>query len=272
MRIFTCFLFLFGVMHLKGEMKHGRMSIIPEYDQNMVTILFSGHRPVDLPDTPFLFTVPLDVDTVSLIRTNPDGELDFIQVPTQEINEFKWVAIPLGLVEFAFMINSTKFIDPGDRHFEYDLSFSEKVGEFDLEIQEPLAAENFNYTGFQGQSAQDAHGQTTHAIQWTNIPANEIRSISMSYLNSRGLTTRSALAEIMALTQQQGQPDKPVKKIKRHRLYIWEPLIALGVVTVFTIIVMHYFHHGKTRNFNCSNCGHKLNPYDKFCPGCGKEI
>jgi hypothetical protein len=76
----------------------------------------------------------------------------------------------------------------------------------------------------------------------------------------------------MALTQQQGQPDKPVKKIKRHRLYIWEPLIALGVVTVFTIIVMHYFHHGKTRNFNCSNCGHKLNPYDKFCPGCGKEI
>ena len=56
MRIFTYFLFLFGVMHLKGEMKHGRMSIIPEYDQNMVTILFSGHRPADLPDTPFLFT------------------------------------------------------------------------------------------------------------------------------------------------------------------------------------------------------------------------
>jgi len=175
------------------------------------------------------------------------------------------------LNEFAFMINSTKFPEPGNRHFEYSLSFSEVIGEFNLEIQEPLPAENFEYSGFQGEKEQDAHGQTTHSIQWQNILENETKLISISYSNSRGLTTRSALAELMTLSQKEDLPKQPINKIKRHKLYIWEPLIALAVVTLFIAIIMMVYQNGKTNSLTCHNCGQKRTRLDNFCSGCGEK-
>jgi hypothetical protein len=169
------------------------------------------------------------------------------------------------------MINSTRFTEPGNRHFEYFLSFSEVIGEFNLEIQEPLPAENFEYSGFQGEKAQDAHGQTTHSIQWQNILENETKLISISYSNYRGLTTRSALAELMTLSQKKDLPKQPINKIKRHKLYIWEPLIALAVVTLFIAIIMMVYQNGKTNSLTCHNCGQKRTRLDNFCSGCGEK-
>ena len=272
MRFSTFILFILMVVHLRGDLSHGRMSIIPEYDQNNVTILFSGHRLDETQKMPFYFTVPLDVDSVSLIKTNTNGELDFVLIPTRLIKDLKWVEVSPDLNEFAFMINSTKFTEPGNRHFEYSLSFSEVIGEFNLEIQEPLPAENFEYSGFQGEKEQDAHGQTTHSIQWQNILENETKLISISYSNSRGLTTRSALAELMTLSQKEDLPNKqPINKIKRHKLYIWEPLIALAVVTLFIAIIMMVYQNGKTNSLTCHNCGQKRTRLDNFCSGCGEK-
>ena len=271
MRFSTFILFILGVVNLKGDLSHGRMSIIPEYDQNNVTILFSGHRADDTQKTAFFFTVPLDVDSVSLIKTNSNGELDFVLIPTLLIKDLKWVEVSPNLNEFAFMINSTEFPEPGNRQFEYSLSFSEVIGEFNLEIQEPLPAENFEYSGFQGEKAQDAHGQTTHSIQWQNILENETKLISISYSNSRGLTTRSALAELMTLSKKEDLPKQPINKIKRHKLYIWEPLIALAVVTLFIAIIMMVYQNGKTNSLTCHNCGQKRTRLDNFCSGCGEK-
>ena len=274
MRFSTFIIFILGVVNLKGDLSHGRMSIIPEYDQNNVTILFSGHRAENTQKTAFLFTVPLDVDSVSLIKSNSNGEIDFIPIPAQLIKDLKWVEVSPDLNEFAFMINSTKFPKPGNRHFEYYLSFSEMIGEFNFEIQEPLPAENFDYSGFQGEKKEDAHGQTTHSIQWKNILENETKLISISYSNSRGLTTRSALAELMTLSQQDAPPDEqPInKKIKRHKLYIWEPLVALLVVTLFIAIIMMVYQNGKTNSLTCHNCGQKRTRLDNFCSGCGEKF
>ena len=272
MRFSTFILFILGVVNIKGDLSHGRMSIIPEYDQNNVTILFSGHRADDTPKIAFLFTVPLDVDSVSLIKSNANGELDFVLIPARLIKDLKWVEVSPDLNEFAFMINSTKFSKPGNRHFEYSLSFSEMIGEFNFEIQEPLPAENFEYSGFQGEKKQDAHGQTIHSIQWKNILENETKLISISYSNSRGLTTRSALAELMTLSQKEGIPKQPINKIKRHKLYIWEPLVALLVVTLFIAIIMMVYQNGKTNSLTCHNCGQKRTRLDNFCSGCGEKF
>jgi hypothetical protein len=272
MRFSTFLIFIIGAVRLFGDLNHGRMSIIPEYDQNMVTILFSGHRESVTQNNTFLFTVPSDVDSVSQIKTNPKGELEFVLISTRFIKGLNWVEVPKGLDEFAFMINSTKFPEPGNRYFEYELSFSETVIELDFEIQEPLAAENFEYTGFKGESSQDAHGQTIHSIQWTNIPQNNVHMITFSYMNTRGLTTRSTLNELMKLSQPDVQVEIPPQKIKRHSLYIWEPMIALAVVSLFTMLVLNYYQNGKARNLNCLNCGNKLSELDKFCPECGEKI
>ena len=272
MRFSTVILFIIGVVNLKGDLSHGRMSIIPEYDQNNVTILFSGHRADDTKKTAFLFTVPLDVDSVSLIKSNANGELDFVLIPARLIKDLKWVEVAPDLNEFAFMINSTNFPKPGERYFQYELSFSEMIGEFNFEIQEPLPAENFEYSGFNGEKTQDAHGQTSHSIQWKNIVENETKLISISYSNSHGLTTRSALAELMTSLQKEGLPKQPIKKIKRHKIYNWEPLVALLVVTLFIAIIMIVYQNDKTNALTCLNCGQKRTRLDNFCSGCGEKF
>ena len=111
-------------------------------------------------------------------------------------------------------------------------------------------------------------------FQWKNILKNETKLISISYSNFRGLTTRSALAELMTLSQQDAPPDEqPInKKIKRHKLYIWEPLVALLVVTLFIAIIMMVYQNGKTNSLTCHNCGQKRTRLDNFCSGCGEKF
>ena len=69
------YLFLI-ISHLFG-MDNGRLSIIPEYDYNGVTLLFSGQR--DSTDIGRLqsVTVPANTDSVFLIITDDDKNIYF---------------------------------------------------------------------------------------------------------------------------------------------------------------------------------------------------
>lgn len=272
MKIFKYFICIISICVIKADLSHGRLSIIPEYDQNRVTILFSGHRTDQFNQELFLFSVPHDVDSVSLISTKSDGRLEFITELTMEKNGLKWVKVSKDMIEFAYMINSSKYENSGERNFEYEISFSEKVQSLNLEIQQPLSAENFSYTGFNGETSDDAHGQINHTVKLESIDAFQKRLISFSYLNRRGLTTRGVLADLMNLSQQKESIDVPRKKIKRHKLYSWEPIIALGIVTLFIALILFKNRNHQLRHHNhCSQCGQQLNLADKFCAECGEK-
>ena len=153
--------------------------------------------------------------------------------------------------------------------FEYNLSFSQQVTNLNLEIQKPLAAEKFRYIGFDGQKSSDSNGQTTYFVELDNIPTGSSRLIKISYENPLGITTRDALQELMSISEQKKLPQNPVKQIRRHKLYIWEPLFALGVLSVIIAIVIM---NSSVQSLNCSNCEQKLNSNDKYCPKCGEKI
>lgn len=264
--IYLCFV-LFHITN--GEITDGRLSILPEYDQNVVTILFTAKRGIENAKSSLYFSVPDDVDTVSEIETLPDNNINFNVVSTKNINGKKWVEISDDLIEFAYMIHSSPFPKPGQREFKYNLSFSQEVTNLNLEIQQPLAAEKFRYKGFDGQESRDSNGQISYSAKLENIPNGSNRFITISYVNPLGLTTRNVLKELMSLSQQKEIRQEPVKKIRRHKLYIWEPLFALGVLILITAIVMM---NTTVKSLNCSNCEQKLNSNDKYCPKCGEKI
>ena len=53
---------------LIGDMGNGRMSIIPEYDQNHITILFSAVVLDTSIQNEISFSIPNDVDSVAYIK------------------------------------------------------------------------------------------------------------------------------------------------------------------------------------------------------------
>ena len=269
MRLRLIYLFFILVKITNGEITNGRLSIIPEYDQNLVTILFTAQRGIKDQKSPIYFSVPDDVDSVSKIETLPNNQINFYVIPTKTIDGKTWVEISPDLVEFAYLINSSPFLKPGPREFEYNLSFSQQVTNLNLEIQKPLAAEKFRYIGFDGQKSSDSNGQTTYFVELDNIPTGSSRLIKISYENPLGITTRDALQELMSISEQKKLPQNPVKQIRRHKLYIWEPLFALGVLSVIIAIVIM---NSSVQSLNCSNCEQKLNSNDKYCPKCGEKI
>ena len=72
-------LILFFIISLiKGEeINNVRMSIVPEYEQNLTTILLSIERINIDKENDFSFTLPNDVDSVFIIDKTNDGKLVF---------------------------------------------------------------------------------------------------------------------------------------------------------------------------------------------------
>ena len=231
------FIILMVSTQLFGELNHGRLSIIPEYDRNAVTILISGHKK-DASNS-FLLSLPADVDSVSLIQSKAQGELAFISLPIITKGSINWVETPTDKSDFAIMVLTKPFKSAGHRHFDYDLQFSTTVETIDIEVQEPMGATSFNLSGFDGEKTQDPHGQTTHQALLTQVASGNIIPIRLEYENPQGKTTRDILQEMMSMSQQQqSKPIQPNQKVKRHQLYVWEPLMAVGVLTLLIILVM----------------------------------
>tara|TARA_B100001996_G_C18624207_1_gene579056 strand:+ start:218 stop:1024 length:807 start_codon:yes stop_codon:yes gene_type:complete len=256
---------LFG--NLSGSWEQGRLSIIPEYDQNHITILFSAVRSSTFLEDEIRFSVPDNVDSVAYIKKRDDGKLEFILYPTYKDSGLNWAKIRLEAREFAFMINTQKFNNFGNRDFNYEISFSHPITDLFLEIQEPLAATNFSYSGFTGKKNIDENGISTYSTNLVDILPNENIMVALSYNNIRGETTQNILSELTLKSEEESSI-----KINRHKLYIWEPIITIGVISLFTIFIMIFIENNSLKLDYCSNCSQRIKDKSNYCPKCGEKL
>ena len=227
------------LLSLSSAIDYVRIAIIPEYDNPWVTTLISGRNFSDPITTKIQLTIPDKPDTVFSINVTKDGNLDFNKEKYFYINGTPSVTTKDNISEFAYMINSEGYTKPGDREFLYNISFSEPIKQLELEIQEPLGGENFSYSGFFGKESEDSEGIISHKTILRDIPANLERKIRLSYQNNSGLNTNQILGEKII---EKGQSDNKAignkKKIKRHKLYTWEPILTLIVITIIAYFIV----------------------------------
>ena len=119
-------LILFFIFSLiKGEeINNVRMSIVPEYEQNLTTILISIERINIDKENDFSFTLPNDVDSVFIIDKTNDGKLLFNAILYDKTK--KEIIVP-SKEEIALMIKTKKYVQSSRRYFNYNLSFFIKV-------------------------------------------------------------------------------------------------------------------------------------------------
>ena len=70
---FKLILFFIISLIMGEEINNVRMSIVPEYEQNLTTILLSIERINIDKENDFSFTLPNDVDSVFIIEKTNDG-------------------------------------------------------------------------------------------------------------------------------------------------------------------------------------------------------
>ena len=115
--------FIFSL--IKGEeINNVRMSIVPEYEQNLTTILLSIERINFDEENDFSLTLPYDVDSVFIIEKTNDGKLVFKNISYDKTKNETTV---LPKREIALMIKTKKYAQASRRYFNYNLSFFIKV-------------------------------------------------------------------------------------------------------------------------------------------------
>tara|TARA_S200000501_G_scaffold98676_1_gene92078 strand:- start:97260 stop:98018 length:759 start_codon:yes stop_codon:yes gene_type:complete len=227
------------LLSLSSAIDYVRIAIIPEYDNPWVTTLISGRNFSDPITNKIQMTIPNKPDTVFSINVSKDGNLEFNDERYFYINGIPTVITKNNISEFAYMINGEGYTEPGDRKFLYQISFSEEIKQLELEIQEPLGGENFSYSGFFGKEDEDSQGIVSHKTILRNVPADLKREISLSYQNNTGLNTNQILGKkIIDKEKFDNEIITNKKKIIRHKLYTWEPILALIVITIIAYFTL----------------------------------
>ena len=264
-------LYLLFLLSCLFGMDNGRLSIIPEYDYNGVTILFSGQRDSTNIGKLLSVTVPANTDSVFRIITSDNKNIIFKPINLISRNGHDWIDIPPQIGRYSFIIKTRSFVGLDRRNFNYNMIFSFFIRNLFLEIQQPLGSHNFVHSESDATVESDQHGIRSYTIKLDQIPANEPHSIWIEYDNPRGITSLELLSEMMSMSPKDEKEFEPVKNIIRYKLYIWEPLIALVVVTIIITIIMVLLKE-KIKEKACLNCAVLLKETHKFCPSCGKKV
>ena len=261
----------FLINFTKSEEYYVRVSVIPEYEQNLVTVLMSFDRQSDANTNTLSFTLPNNTDSVYIINRGLKNQLDFNSVNYYEKDGYKWVDIPNLEKENAYMIITNKYKLKGKREFNYKLLFSEKIKQIDLELQEPLAAENFKYLGFKGDSSTNSKGQISHKTTIFDFLKSQSINLFFEYINNSGNTTKTELNKTSVSSQKNKQNlSKNRQKVNRYSLYTLEILLALLIVTSLIISIL-LFLYKRESVLKCTKCGHNLKVNDLFCSKCGEK-
>ena len=261
----------FLINFAKSEEYYVRVSVIPEYEQNLVTVLMSFDKKSDANVNTLSFTLPNKTDSVYIINRGIKNQLGFNSVNYYEKDDYKWVDIPNLEKENAYMIITNKYKLKGKREFNYKLLFSEKIKQIDLELQEPLAAENFKYLGFKGDSSTNSKGQTSYRTTIFDFLKSQSINLSFEYINNSGNTTKTELNKTLVSSQKNKKNlPKNRQKVSRYTLYTLETLLALFIVT-FLIISILLFLYKREGVLKCTKCGHNLKVNNLFCSKCGEK-
>lgn len=262
---------LFMIFFVKSEENYVRVSVIPEYEQNLVTVLMSFDRDNNIKVNTLSFTLPNNTDSVYIINRDLKNQLGFNSVNYYEKDGYKWIDIPDVEKEKAYMIITKKYQSKGEREFNYKLLFSEEIKQIDLELQEPLAAENFKYLGFKGDKAINNKGQNSYKKTFFDLPKSQSINLFFEYMNTSGNTTKAELDKT-SLSSQKNKKNLPEdrQKVSRYKLYNLETLLALFIVSLLIVSIL-LFLKNKESGLKCKKCGNQMKINDLFCSKCGEK-
>ena len=240
-----------------------------------------GNLPLDLKfqvpsSTDSIFYVSGDVDTPSIEEMNfsKEGRFSYIN---KKVNDKKFRIF----VFYDLDKNGTK------RTGKFDFQLNHPVDDAHIVVQEPLVSNNFIFSEQNHEDFKDQHGINFKRIHVNNYASNFIKSVSFTYDNPTQDISMNALQKGAQNSQNADSPQnaKPI----RHTLPLWQPLVALGVVSV---VVGGMFYRqisseaslkeqkskpenskpAKSKGKFCTECGNKILPMNKFCANCGAKL
>lgn len=256
----------------------------PDYDQHAVLVLLTGTLASNTP-LPATLTIPLPADAQlhAVARITSDNmmtdDVDFDLVDNQLV-----FLMPDSRFRVEYYMPYTA-VDQ-ERHIDFHWQVPFQVNQLEVAVQRPLAASQLQTDPAAVSVGPESDGLTYHILPVTAVAANQAYTVQVQYsmpqatlsinnqqiappLTQATLPTPNqginwalwlavfgglliAIAAIWQLLNQQKPSPKPKRPL---------PTKAPSPAAKQTAVPRF-----------CRQCGHPLNPSDKFCRGCGTAV
>ncbi len=249
----------------------------PEYDHTGVLVLMEGTLRQDVLPVTLAFRIPDDAATVGATFSEGDEEIP-LEVPIEQRTDGKWAVLEIAksskILRTGFYYNP--FTDSAERNIEYILELNQPLDHFHIQVQEPLASENFRIDDPKAQKSGDpTHGFTSYTIHVDGLSPGEQKPISFSYRNPSGQLSMEVLQQMMAAEPppSSGGAASPQTTVNRndesfkHNMPTWQPLLILAVVALIIGVI-----YATKNKYYCPKCKTQLSGSSKFCSSCGAKL
>ncbi len=256
-----------------------QVDIWPEYDDPRVLVMYRGELEpgVDVP-RPFSFVIPRGAQIHMAGALGEQGQHLHAAFQTRPTSDtLTEVSYELVSRTFYMEFYYDPFAAQDDKEFRYALVSPYPVDWLSVNVQQPFRASEFRITPTAVDVVQDAQGFNYHRLVFTELAANEGRSVAVSY---RKPDRRPSIAD----------GDAPAGSAAMKSILIIGVVLLVGVVGygVFrgsrrrALVSRPAGAHGpgagrptapsrpqpNERKY-CTACGAQMNRTDNFCPDCG---
>ena len=272
--IFSCF---FAISAQNSPFKSFDVVIYPEYYFSGVMAeveaeVFEASLPLKLK-----FQVPSNTDSVFYVSGNSDTpEVEEANFSNEDGAAFLYKEITDKKFRIFVFYGLNK--DGTRRSGDFNFQVNHSIDDAHIVVQEPLVANNFYFSESNHEEFKDQHGINFKRIHVNNYVSNSVKSITFNYDNPTQDISISSLQKNAPNPQNLSVPQNtsPI----RHKLPLWQPLVALGFVSVVVGGMFYRQMNSETdkpeqpraKGKFCTECGSKINPKNKFCPNCGEKI
>ncbi|MBI5880490.1 MAG: zinc ribbon domain-containing protein [Chloroflexi bacterium] len=277
-----------------GSLKSLTVMVWPEYDDPRVLVLYEGEF-TDATAFPrdVYFYVPAGAANLATAYADDKGDLINTDPATLDapVDGFARVNVKLPRSRFHIEYYYDPLPKTTDKKFDFAYKAAQPTGAVNLQIQQPLKAENFTTEPAAASQAASNHGFKNHNFAFPSMTAEQTFKVSVQYTKTDPKPSIENVAQTLPATT----PGAPAPSGSASSSADWTTYlpVALGAAAL-ALAALAFFawrsrqgaalqpaHAGPrprrkgrpapAASYFCTKCGNGLDEDDMYCPACGTK-
>lgn len=270
-----------------------RIQVMPEFDDPRVLVIAQGR--LIAPDSAFPLAVTFRLPQGAQI--NQMAAMDMMTAGTRsqpfevqpDPDDERWslVTYTLDNAHFFYEYYYNPLSGEPNRRFSFTLNNVLPIADLLLEVQQPLAAEDFALDPAPtGTRLDEAFGFTYHQFQAGNLSAGEGLEVAVSYTKTDPAPSLSAEQVMAGMQVASSASEMPSPKVASGQMDSSVPVwmfVLLGSATLAGVVLVIWYRarmdsallapalEASRRQF-CFRCGTPLKGAARFCHSCGASV